>query len=597
MSKKDLFILPDENNIPIQSEGLLKWVWFFIQPYKWIFISVSLNRFIRFVILALQPFMIGKIIDLIESGDGISNPNLVWEWVIIFIVTYSIVYLMLLIGIIESKVIERIIRGMTIFSIDHVAKLPYEWHESQGAGSKLQRIMHARLALRSILTMFLWHVTSLLGAFIGTVIFVYASDASWYIGLLFFGFMSSFILLSSFWVKQISRLYDIHNTRMENLVSKVYEFITSFQILKTFALRKKVISSAYKARIEVSKYEYIKWACLNFAGLFWVVSIIAVSFNLVLSDALTIGAFSASIFLSMRIWGNLEEMTNAQMEYYEHKSGFMLLTKTLKEETEHLDVLPEIKYPKSWKELIIENVSFSYKSESKDVLRNIDISINKGERIAIVGKSGSGKSTIIKLLLKQSLPDKGRITLDDINISNIKQTELLSNIAYVPQDIELFNGTIRENITMGMDEIDNEFYHQCIDLAHVAEFLNCLPSGDQTLVGERGVKLSGGQRQRLGIARALMRDADIMIFDEATSALDSESEKAIQDAIEKAFSGKTMVMIAHRLSTIKFCNRVYVFSDGEIAEQGTHKELVANEDGIFAKLWSMQSGGFLKDDK
>jgi ATP-binding cassette subfamily B protein len=211
-----------------------------------------------------------------------------------------------------------------------------------------------------------------------------------------------------------------------------------------------------------------------------------------------------------------------------------------------------------------------------------------------VGHSGSGKTTFTRLLLRFSDIDGGQILIDGQNIAHITQDDLHRHIAYVPQEPLLFHRSIAENIAYGKDEADEATIKKTAELAHAAEFIDNLPKGYETLVGERGVKLSGGQRQRVAIARAMIKDAPILVLDEATSALDSESEKLIQSALWKLMQGRTAIVIAHRLSTIQKMDRIVVLDNGKIVEQGSHQELL-KKNGTYAALWAHQSGGFLED--
>lgn len=218
-----------------------------------------------------------------------------------------------------------------------------------------------------------------------------------------------------------------------------------------------------------------------------------------------------------------------------------------------------------------------------------------GEKIGLVGPSGGGKTTITKLLLRFMDISKGSISIDGQDIRKITQSDLRRFISYVPQEPLLFHRTIAENIAYGTHNATREMIQKAAKGAHAEEFIQSLSDGYETLVGERGVKLSGGQKQRIAIARAMIKDAPILVLDEATSALDSESEVLIQDALWKLMKDRTAIVIAHRLSTIQHLDRIIVLDKGKIAEEGTHKDLVKKKNGLYARLWSHQSGGFIQD--
>jgi ATP-binding cassette, subfamily B, bacterial len=225
---------------------------------------------------------------------------------------------------------------------------------------------------------------------------------------------------------------------------------------------------------------------------------------------------------------------------------------------------------------------------------DLDLSIASGEKVGLVGRSGGGKTTITRLLLRFMDVEAGRILVGGDDIARVRQTELRERIAYVPQDPMMFHRSIRDNIRFGRIEATDAEIREAARLAHAAEFIEALPNGYDTIVGERGVKLSGGQRQRVAIARAIVKQAPILVLDEATSSLDSESERLIQDALWTLMQGRTAIVIAHRLSTVQRMDRLVVLDRGRIIEQGTHAALLARR-GVYAKLWSQQSDGFLVD--
>ena len=269
--------------------------------------------------------------------------------------------------------------------------------------------------------------------------------------------------------------------------------------------------------------------------------------------------------------------------------------------TEILELEPAIKDPAkpepariSKGKIEFVGVTFRYDEKNEPLFRRLNLSIEAGEQVGLVGHSGGGKSSLVRLLSRFMEVDSGHIVIDGQDITHISQQSLRQNIGYVPQDPLLFHRSLIENIRYGRPEASDEAVVKVAQLAHADAFIKSLPGGYDTLVGERGVKLSGGQRQRVAIARAMLKNAPILVLDEATSALDSESEILIQDALWKLMEGRTAIVIAHRLSTIQKMDRIIVIEDGQIVEQGSHKELLA-KNGIYARLWAHQSGGFIED--
>jgi len=246
-------------------------------------------------------------------------------------------------------------------------------------------------------------------------------------------------------------------------------------------------------------------------------------------------------------------------------------------------------------EISFRKATFTHDEGAGDTLfKNFTLDIPAGQKVGLVGHSGSGKTTLTRLLLRFSDLDKGSIAIDGQDISKVTQSSLRRSIAYVPQEPLLFHRTLRENIAYGNPDATEEEIVAAAKKAHAMEFINKLSDGLDTMVGERGVKLSGGQRQRIAIARAILKDAPILVLDEATSALDSESEKLIQASLSELMKGRTAIVIAHRLSTIQKMDRIIVLENGKVIEDGSHSELLKIK-GIYAQLWTHQSGGFIEE--
>lgn len=245
-------------------------------------------------------------------------------------------------------------------------------------------------------------------------------------------------------------------------------------------------------------------------------------------------------------------------------------------------------------EISFRDVNF-YFDEGKPLLKDFNLSVKGGEKLALVGPSGAGKTTVTKLLLRLYDIAGGSIEIDGQNIAAVTQESLRDSIAFVPQEPILFHRTLMENIRYGRREASDDEVIAAAKKAHCHEFISALPEGYQTFVGERGVKLSGGERQRVAIARAILKSAPILLLDEATSSLDSESEALIQEALQNLMEGKTVIVIAHRLSTIMKMDRIVVIENGKVVAEGTHQELL-KQGGLYQKLWNIQAGGFIDDE-
>ncbi|MEP1449242.1 MAG: ABC transporter ATP-binding protein/permease [Paraglaciecola sp.] len=302
--------------------------------------------------------------------------------------------------------------------------------------------------------------------------------------------------------------------------------------------------------------------------------------SMTIGDFVLINAFTMQIFMPLNFLGFVYREIRGSLANIENL--FSLLNKR-----------PKVPIDENANDLIVSQgkitfnqIQFSYRPD-RVILEDISFDILPGQKVAVVGESGSGKSTLVKLLFRFYNVNKGHISIDGQDISNVNQHSLRKTIGIVPQDTVLFNDTIIENVRYGRPDATNEEVQQAIDLAHLRGFINSLPQGEKTTVGERGLKLSGGEKQRVAIARTILKRPPIMVFDEATSSLDSQSEQAILTAIKEISQGHTSLVIAHRLSTIVDADKIVVMGQGKILEQGSHSELLTIK-GAYKKLWDTQ---------
>jgi len=327
------------------------------------------------------------------------------------------------------------------------------------------------------------------------------------------------------------------------------------------------------------------------------VIVIAIAIGLAINGVVGVG----TIYLALTFTaGLLTQLWNLNKTF----RSFARVFGDARDMTLILQIAPEVKDPSSplsfspeKGEIDFTAVDFAYQdgeSETK-LFSGLNLNIKPGQKVGLVGPSGGGKTTITKLMLRFMDIQSGSIKIDGTDISKVNQQELRRFISYVPQEPLLFHRSLTENIAYGQADSDKSLVVEAAKNAHAHEFITKLADGYDTLVGERGVKLSGGQKQRVAIARAMIKDAPILLLDEATSALDSESENLIQDALWKLMEDRTAIVIAHRLSTIQKMDRIIVLDGGKIVEEGTHKGLIKKKNGLYARLWSHQSGGFLPD--
>ena len=402
------------------------------------------------------------------------------------------------------------------------------------------------------------------------------------------------IIFGSFkFTKTIATRYTRIRNGIETLNANLSNSLSGILTVKSFNREKREFERILTSSDEVksANYHAIRLSAafipiIRIAILFGFTATLLIGGFMALDGEINVAMYSVLLFITQRLLWPLTELGDTFDTYQRAMASFKRIN-ALK------DTQPEIKDGAITSKglnnsIVLEKVNFSY-VENFPVLNNISLEIEKGSTTAIVGSTGSGKSTLIKLLLRLYDVESGKIIFDDVNIQDLNIHSLRKNIGLVSQDIFLFEGTVFENIAYGnLDATESEIWNAA-RLSESDEFINLLPNKKDTIVGERGQKLSGGQRQRISIARAILKNPEILILDEATSAVDNETEAAIQRSLDTLKEGRTVIAIAHRLSTIRNADVIYVLEKGEIVESGSHDELVKLKK-VYANLWDVQTG-------
>ena len=394
-------------------------------------------------------------------------------------------------------------------------------------------------------------------------------------------------------VQKIGERYSKIRNNVESLNAHLSNSITGILTVKSFNREKKEYKRIDSASDEVktANYDAIKLSAafipiIRVAILFGFTATLLIGGFLALDGQIKVGMYSVMLFITQRLLWPLTELGIIFDSFQKAMASFRRIM-NLRDTNPTIND-GEIELLELKNKISFENLNFEYVKDFP-VLKNINIEIEKGKTTAIVGSTGSGKSTLIKLILRFYEKNAGKILFDEHEIESLSLESIRNKIGLVSQDVFLFEGSVFENIAYGNIEANSEEVWNAARLSESDRFINDLPNKEDTIVGERGQKLSGGQRQRISIARAILKNPEILILDEATSAVDNETEAAIQESLETLKEGRTVIAIAHRLSTIRNADLIYVLEDGEIVENGTHDQLLGNNN-VYTKLWDVQTG-------
>lgn len=481
----------------------------------------------------------------------------------------------------------------------YLSKHSQAFFDNRFAGSLVSKISVASSGAGSLMESFLWNYLSTFISLIVSIFYVMTIKAS--LGAVVIGLVLLLIPLNLFLMK-FRRIAAEHETKLQNdLKGKTVDVATNMVAVRQFSMIGGEVSSIKKLsellRLAMVRAwnisEWIIIANMILVGLFlYVVSVI--TYNAWINGTVSPGDFVllftvlSNLMYSLLFIGMSMNRFSKNFGEIKESLGDIIVDYEIKDLTDAEDLNVSNGH------ILIQDLFFQYKDE-KTIFENLNLEIPSKQKVGVIGPSGSGKTTFIKLLLRQYDINAGGIYIDEQNIAEVTQNSLHSSIAVVPQEPILFHRTIRENISYGQNDVNEKDLIEAAKKAEAHDFITKLANGYDTLVGERGVKLSAGQRQRIAIARAILKNAPILILDEATSALDSESEVAIQKALHHLMKEKTVIAIAHRLSTLSEMDRILVIKDGKITEDGDHKTLI-KKDGLYTKLWNHQAGGFLSDE-
>ncbi|MDR1801571.1 MAG: ABC transporter ATP-binding protein/permease [Lachnospiraceae bacterium] len=589
-----------------KSSTIRRTLWYYWQEiwrYKWHSLGMLITTpVVIFIRSALAPLVFATLIDKISSGE-IPPENLwkeLWPTALTFIGVYflSAVVIEKLRLFFCWKMEIKAMYNMAVRCFDHLAAHSMQFHNDRFGGSLVSQTSKFFRSLERFIDSIVWELLPLVSVITFTVVILWRDIPIFAIILLAFSII--YTLMAFFSYEKTESLNEAEAFAENAQSGQLSDSVANIMTVKSYG-RENHEHSRYTfaagATFKASRALMRAIISRDVAFSFVYVGIMSALVVFLIGGrgwfGISVGTMILIATYSQQILGNLWDINNIMRNFNRVFGDASEMTMILDEPNAVIDIkdAKELKVDKG--QISFSNISFIHPDAKESIFSEFSLDIEAGQRIGLVGVSGSGKTTLTKLLLRFADVEKGEILIDGQNIREVTQNSLREQIAYVPQETALFHRSIAENISYGKPNATQSEIEYAAKLANAAEFIETLPNGYETLVGERGVKLSGGQRQRVAIARAILKDAPILVLDEATSALDSESENLIQDALKRLMKGRTSLVIAHRFSTVASLDRIVVLHDGKIAEQGSHKDLL-DSGGEYARLWNRQTGAYLE---
>lgn len=573
--------------------SLIKDIWSYIKPYKTRFIWATVYRVIADVVWLYPTYAFAVIVTFFSTytqGDSLRPIYIAFTLTILAVILrHAGIYFAKSNGF---RISERVSLDAELAVIRHLFNLDMEWHEKENAGNKFKRLDRGAGSLDRIIRIWINNLIEISINFAGVIIILLKFDISISIAVILF--LVSFYYLSKTFFTRAVKISDMVNEKEENLSGLLFEAIANIRSVKAMSMATKIKDILLRSVEDLfaSIKERIFWfqggsAVRNFyAHTFRIAVLIFIVYGIV-QGHYELGFLVLFNNYFTNVWQSMNELTEISQDFAVAKYSVARMQSIMRTAVVIDNEEGKESFPENWEKISVKNLSFSY--GNKPVLQNLSFEVHRGERVGIVGLSGVGKSTLFKLFLKERETYSGDIFFDDVPLRNISKKKYYEHLAVVLQDTELFNTTLRENITITniKEEYNKKLLDKALDVANVRDFMEKLPQGVDSVVGEKGIKLSGGEKQRVGIARSVFKNPHILLLDEATSHLDIESEEKIRDSLHQFFQNITAIVIAHRLTTIKEMDKILVIENGTIIESGNFASLYKSE-GRFYELWEKQ---------